>query len=114
MQIGPAFRRFGAQLGLIALLVSGCSLDADATSTPTTSEAPPTEDADNEPNAGESEDDLPEPNVAQPQGVTRQPAGDIASLAELSGLITYRDDSCLLYTSPSPRDATLSRMPSSA
>ena len=25
----------------------------------------------------------------------------------------YRD-SCLLYTSPSPRDATLSRMPSSA
>ena len=56
MQIGPAFRRFGVQLGLIALLVSGCSLDADATSTPTTSEAPPTEDADNEPNAGESED----------------------------------------------------------
>ena len=27
--------------------------------------------------------------------------------------IPYRD-SCLLYTSPSPRDATLSRMPSSA
>ena len=26
---------------------------------------------------------------------------------------TY-DDTCLLYTSPSPRDATLSRMPSSA
>ena len=25
-----------------------------------------------------------------------------------------RDDACLLYTSPSPRDATLSRMPSSA
>ena len=24
------------------------------------------------------------------------------------------DDGCLLYTSPSPRDATLSRMPSSA
>ena len=28
--------------------------------------------------------------------------------------ITYDFDSCLLYTSPSPRDATLSRMPSSA
>ena len=27
---------------------------------------------------------------------------------------TYRVDACLLYTSPSPRDATLSRMPSSA
>ena len=26
----------------------------------------------------------------------------------------YPDKSCLLYTSPSPRDATLSRMPSSA
>ena len=25
-----------------------------------------------------------------------------------------REDACLLYTSPSPRDATLSRMPSSA
>ena len=27
---------------------------------------------------------------------------------------TTFDESCLLYTSPSPRDATLSRMPSSA
>ena len=28
--------------------------------------------------------------------------------------LTYNDRNCLLYTSPSPRDATLSRMPSSA
>ena len=28
--------------------------------------------------------------------------------------LTLKDTSCLLYTSPSPRDATLSRMPSSA
>ena len=27
---------------------------------------------------------------------------------------SYTYDTCLLYTSPSPRDATLSRMPSSA
>ena len=27
---------------------------------------------------------------------------------------SYEDETCLLYTSPSPRDATLSRMPSSA
>ena len=41
---------------------------------------------------------------------------------ETSGLKTYHarnltdvdDKTCLLYTSPSPRDATLSRMPSSA
>ena len=29
-------------------------------------------------------------------------------------MITHAINSCLLYTSPSPRDATLSRMPSSA
>ena len=28
--------------------------------------------------------------------------------------VSVGDDGCLLYTSPSPRDATLSRMPSSA
>ena len=38
------------------------------------------------------------------------------SRVELSDSIFNNDDfnSCLLYTSPSPRDATLSRMPSSA
>ena len=35
---------------------------------------------------------------------------------KLSGFGNFdlRDKGCLLYTSPSPRDATLSRMPSSA
>ena len=32
----------------------------------------------------------------------------------LGGDVIEADSSCLLYTSPSPRDATLSRMPSSA
>ena len=36
-----------------------------------------------------------------------------ASLAVINGLVTTVGG-CLLYTSPSPRDATLSRMPSSA
>ena len=31
-----------------------------------------------------------------------------------NGLVTENNQVCLLYTSPSPRDATLSRMPSSA
>ena len=31
-----------------------------------------------------------------------------------SGLTSERDSSCLLYTSPSPRDRQKSRMPSSA
>ena len=35
-------------------------------------------------------------------------------LLKKMGLWQARDKACLLYTSPSPRDATLSRMPSSA
>ena len=39
----------------------------------------------------------------------------VVKLASPSGRsITLHDKACLLYTSPSPRDATLSRMPSSA
>ena len=44
----------------------------------------------------------------------------IASVAKVSGkdllqiAEAVKNYSCLLYTSPSPRDATLSRMPSSA
>ena len=38
--------------------------------------------------------------------------GDADFRAELGSLLA--DYACLLYTSPSPRDATLSRMPSSA
>ena len=34
--------------------------------------------------------------------------------ADYMTLLNERDGGCLLYTSPSPRDATLSRMPSSA
>ena len=37
-------------------------------------------------------------------------ANTVIALAQLGGKSYY----CLLYTSPSPRDATLSRMPSSA
>ena len=40
--------------------------------------------------------------------------GCVCALIENGADITVRDDLCLLYTSPSPRDATLSRMPSSA
>ena len=38
--------------------------------------------------------------------------GMICSLTELG--LTEQSDGCLLYTSPSPRDKTVSRMPSSA
>ena len=36
------------------------------------------------------------------------------ALEEVSPVVEVKSRSCLLYTSPSPRDATLSRMPSSA
>ena len=36
---------------------------------------------------------------------------DVSSFEDMDSLIA---NTCLLYTSPSPRDATLSRMPSSA
>ena len=36
------------------------------------------------------------------------------SLGEFSALVVNNSISCLLYTSPSPRDRSLSRMPSSA
>ena len=39
------------------------------------------------------------------------PIGDYFLTFDISGVAAY---TCLLYTSPSPRDATLSRMPSSA
>ena len=40
-----------------------------------------------------------------------RPSHDIASVTEITGRV---DGNCLLYTSPSPRDRTRSRMPSSA
>ena len=40
--------------------------------------------------------------------------GIMGSTGELEGLTLYDYAACLLYTSPSPRDRTRSRMPSSA
>ena len=48
-------------------------------------------------------------STEQPSGGMLGLAGLLVSLSTLHGV-----SSCLLYTSPSPRDATLSRMPSSA
>ena len=43
------------------------------------------------------------------QGVT-----EFFPISSSGHLVLFEDFFCLLYTSPSPRDATLSRMPSSA
>ena len=42
------------------------------------------------------------------------PTEEIREVLEETGLKMLGLNTCLLYTSPSPRDATLSRMPSSA
>ena len=47
-------------------------------------------------------------------GIPFFPSGSSVEFLTLSGQKGTRLRSCLLYTSPSPRDATLSRMPSSA
>ena len=39
---------------------------------------------------------------------------DILDMEPIDGVNFYKDSICLLYTSPSPRDGLLSRMPSSA
>ena len=54
--------------------------------------------------AGKKED------IALLQQQIAQLQSDLSLLSQRAG----RSDACLLYTSPSPRDATLSRMPSSA
>ena len=48
-----------------------------------------------------------------PTGVYFQTGNAICKMLHKSA-ISAEHGSCLLYTSPSPRDATLSRMPSSA
>ena len=50
-----------------------------------------------------------------PKSITRDDEKALKSLSgDLKRMVFGQDDACLLYTSPSPRDATLSRMPSSA
>ena len=73
--------------------------------------------------AGESEAPLSEATLASLTGlrfleaftkhVKREASVDLAFVARLDDADEQRLR-CLLYTSPSPRDATLSRMPSSA
>ena len=64
---------------------------------------------------GEKKEDEEEGEGESPERV-RSGASGAASMARLVGCahVIVRDNPCLLYTSPSPRDATLSRMPSSA
>ena len=54
----------------------------------------------------ENDEGAPDPDVARPAG------GSVEY--ESNFLYNIEGYACLLYTSPSPRDATLSRMPSSA
>ena len=52
-------------------------------------------------------------NIRRSAGM-RQFASDDNEAATAKENLWSQDENCLLYTSPSPRDATLSRMPSSA
>ena len=92
---------------------------------PATPDMPPVEQAPLQADAGQIESSatqsLLEGNVNLSRGEQRLRAERIridreANRAQAMGGFVYGDSrqACLLYTSPSPRDATLSRMPSSA
>ena len=55
-----------------------------------------------------------ERNLAEKFGVSRVSIREAEIALQATGRLEIKVGSCLLYTSPSPRDATLSRMPSSA
>ena len=56
--------------------------------------------------------EIPQPRLSRELAKLR--ADDLVGTRRQSKSIYYHLKDCLLYTSPSPRDATLSRMPSSA
>ena len=59
--------------------------------------------------------DLAAWRMRPPTGTTMMIDGDaFVALSALGGVAAAFDEPCLLYTSPSPRDRTRSRMPSSA
>ena len=56
----------------------------------------------------------PQANLSLSLGIPRQKSTIYEALRGESDLVPYTVKDCLLYTSPSPRDRTRSRMPSSA
>ena len=52
--------------------------------------------------------------IAVEKDIKDNDAVDYGSLRIIPGIFDTHNHGCLLYTSPSPRDSTLSRMPSSA
>ena len=53
-------------------------------------------------------------NFQYPQSISVALSKGVFEIVSIENIQYLQADSCLLYTSPSPRDATLSRMPSSA
>ena len=60
------------------------------------------------------EERLSDPAIISEQKEYAKVNKDYKSLQEIVAVSKEYKEVCLLYTSPSPRDATLSRMPSSA
>ena len=57
---------------------------------------------------------ISENEICERFGVSRTPVRDALRLLQEQGFVETVPYSCLLYTSPSPRDRQKSRMPSSA
>ena len=88
----------------VLMIISGCSYQGNL--------APDDSDPYEQSNRGffEFNEDLDEA-ILEPVADTYDVV--VPEIAQ-SGFINFMKNACLLYTSPSPRDATLSRMPSSA
>ena len=109
MQIGPAFRRFGSQFALIALLVAGCSLGTDDAGAPS-STTPPAQDGDGDTaESATTTTEAPsdqEPSAPADDSSDRQPSADLQSLNDFAGQILYRDDNgAIVVSSPTGENA---------
>ena len=101
---------------LSMLLVASFALAACSQSSDEGAEAPEgaAEAAAEEAAADEAEEAAPADEAAEEADEAEAPAEGEAAAEGADTLVDGKVTSCLLYTSPSPRDATLSRMPSSA
>ena len=107
MNIGPAFRRFGALWLFLVVLVAACSSSADVAAPESTTSTPPTTDGENTTTSppstaspatesadadGADDDDAQAPSVVERRG----PA-DIADFAGLAGQIAFRSDGGAIF-----------------
>ena len=100
--------RLAGLLGLLLIVITACSSGGDNTNTASDSSADVETDADSHDNTATDDTIPPVINAVRVAEIGQSLIGTGVTADHVNCVV------CLLYTSPSPRDATLSRMPSSA